>query len=309
MADLRIPTPPEQPLTVAALRTLGPHTNVFPLSLGCWRMTGSDANNDNLVRTALDHGITVIDNADVYGLDWGGTHFGACEEALGRVFASDKGLRDKVILATKVGIVPGTPYNSSAEYVVSACEASLQRMCVDHVDLLQIHRPDMLTHPEELATALDSLKDRGLVRDFGVSNYSPSQTLALNAYLNEGLVSTQPEFSALHLDPMRDGTFDLCMESGLTPLTWSPLGGGRLAHGDTVSPALLNVIDSLAQRENVSRAAIAIAFVLAHPAAPIAIIGTQTPERIPELVSATTVTLSRSDVYSIIEASDGAPLP
>lgn len=309
MADLRIPVPKEQPLALAAPRTLGSHSHVFPLSLGCWRMTGSDDNNRELVHTALDHGITVIDNADVYGLDWGGTHFGACEEALGRVFAAEKGLRERVILATKVGIVPGTPYNSSADYVVSACEASLQRMKVDHVDLLQIHRPDIMTHPEELASALQSLIDRGLVRDVGVSNYSPTQTLALNAFLNDGLVSTQPEFSALHLDPMRDGTFDLCLEAGLTPLAWSPLAGGRLASGDTISPSLLAVLDALAERENVPRAAIALAFVLAHPSAPIAIIGTQQPERIPELVSATTVTLSRSDVYSIIEASDGAPLP
>ena len=309
MADVRIPTPPEQPLALAAPRSLGSHANVFPLSLGCWRMTGTDDNNRRLVHTALDHGITLIDNADVYGLDWGGTHFGACEEALGRIFSEDKNLRERVILATKVGIVPGTPYNSSAAYVVSACEASLRRMNVDYVDLLQIHRPDVYTHPEELATALDSLKERGLVRDVGVSNYSPSQTLALNAFLNDGLVSTQPEFSAVHLSPMRDGTFDLCMEAGLTPLAWSPLAGGRLANGDNISPALLQVLDSLAQREGVSRAAIALAFVLAHPSAPIAIIGTQQPERIPELVAATSVMLSRTDVYSIIEASDGVPLP
>ena len=309
MADLRIPTPPAQPLPLAEPRTLGSQENVFPLSLGCWRLTGPDDNNRRLINTALDHGITLIDNADVYGLDWGGTHFGACEEALGRVFASEHGIRDRIILATKVGIVPGTPYNSSYEYIVSACEASLQRMNVEYVDLLQIHRPDVLSHPEEVATALESLKQRGLVRDCGVSNYSPSQTLALNAFMNDGLVSTQPEFSALHLDPMRDGTFDLCMEAGLTPLAWSPLAGGRLANGDSVPPALLEVLDALAQREEVSRATIALAFVLAHPSAPIAIIGTQRPERIPELVSATTVTLSRSDVYSIIEASDGVPLP
>lgn len=309
MADLCIPTPPEQPLPLAEPRTLGSQENVFPLALGCWRLTGPDDNNRRLIKTALDHGIMLIDNADVYGLDWGGTHFGACEEALGRVFASEHGIRDRIILATKVGIVPGTPYNSSYEYIVSACEASLWRMNVEYVDLLQIHRPDVFSHPEEVATALESLKQRGLVRDCGVSNYSPSQTLALNAFMNDGLVSTQPEFSALHLDPMRDGTFDLCMEAGLTPLAWSPLAGGRLADGDVVPPALLEVLDTLAQREEVSRATIALAFVLAHPSAPIAIIGTQRVERIPELVSATTVTLTRSDVYSIIEASDGAPLP
>lgn len=309
MADLRFPTPPSLACDVSSLRQLGTDTSVFPIALGCWRMTGSDESNQQLVHTAIDAGVTLIDNADVYGLDWGGTHFGACEEALGRVFAATKGLRDKVILATKAGIVPGTPYNSSRDYIVSACEASLARMGVEYVDLFQIHRPDVFTHPEELAEALQSLQQRGLIREIGVSNYSPTQTLALNAFLNDGLATSQPEFSALHLEPMRDGTLDLCMEAGITPLAWSPLAGGRLASGKDASPALLSVLDALANRENVTRSAIAIAFVLAHPSAPVAIVGTQQPERLHELVRATTVTLTRTDVYSIIQASDGVPLP
>lgn len=309
MADLRFPMPPSLACDGSSLRQLGTDTSVFPIALGCWRMTGSDESNQQLVHTAIDAGVTLIDNADVYGLDWGGTHFGACEEALGRVFAATKGLRDKVILATKAGIVPGTPYNSSRDYIVSACEASLTRMGVEHVDLFQIHRPDVFTHPEELAEALQSLQQRGLIREIGVSNYSPTQTLALNAFLNDGLVTTQPEFSALHLEPMRDGTLDLCMEAGITPLAWSPLAGGRLANGKDASPELLSVLDALAERENVTRSAIAIAFVLAHPSAPVAIVGTQQPERLHELVRATTVTLTRTDVYSIIQASDGVPLP
>lgn len=309
MADIRIPVPSVDTLDVSSPRAVGSHSSVFPLALGCWRLTGTDENNERLVTTAVDHGITLIDNADVYGLDWGGTHFGACEEALGRVFRSNKGLRDRIVLATKVGIVPGMPYNSSPEYIVAACEASLQRMGVDHVDLFQIHRPDVFTHPEDLAEALQSLQQRGLIRDVGVSNYTPSQTLALNAFLDDGLVSTQPEFSALHLDPMRDGTLDLCMEAGITPLAWSPLAGGRLVSQSDVSSDLLSTLDNIAAREDVSRAAIALAFVLAHPSAPVAIIGTQQPERIADLMTATSVSLTRSDVYAIIQASDGAPLP
>jgi predicted oxidoreductase len=309
MADLRIPEPKEHALDVSSPRALGSHSLVFPLALGCWRLTGSDDNNERLVNSAVEHGITLIDNADVYGLDWGGTHFGACEEALGRVFQMNRGLRERVVLATKAGIVPGTPYNSSREYIVSACEASLQRMGVDYVDLFQIHRPDVFTHPEELAESLQLLQQRGLIRDIGVSNYTTSQTLALNAFLDEGLVATQPEFSALHLDPMRDGTLDLCMEAGITPLAWSPLAGGRLATGKDVPPQLLATLDTIASRENVSRAAVALAFVLVHPSAPIAIIGTQQPERITDLVKATSVNLTRTDVYAIIQASDGVPLP
>lgn len=296
-------------LDVSSARTIGELGDVGPLSLGCWRLTGTDADNTSLITTAVDAGMTLIENADVYGLDWGGTHFGACEEALGRVFATVPGLRDRVVLATKGGIIPGVPYDSSGAYITSACEASLSRMGVEHVDLYQIHRPDHFTHPEEIAQAFNSLKSRGLVREFGVSNYTVAQTLALNGFVENGLVSTQPEFSALHLDPMRDGTFDLCMESGITPLAWSALAGGALATGQGVSPALLAVLDELATRENVTRSAIAVAFVLAHPSRPVAIIGTQTPSRITELSLATSVSLARTDVYAIIQASDGSPLP
>ena len=296
-------------LDVSSARTIGELGDVGPLSIGCWRLTGSDAENTAVISAAVDAGLTLIDNADVYGLDWGGTHFGACEEALGRIFSAIPGLRDRIVLATKGGIIPGVPYNSSAEYITSACEASLSRMGVDHVDLYQIHRPDHFTHPEEIAQAFNSLKSRGLVREFGVSNYTVAQTLALNAFVDNGLATTQPQLSATHLDALRDGTLDLCMESGITPLAWSPLAGGALATGQGVSPALLTVLDELSAREGVTRAAIAIAFVLAHPSRPVAIIGTQTPSRISELARATSVSLTRTDVYAIIQASDGSPLP
>ena len=297
------------PLDVSSPRTLGALGEVGPLSLGCWRLTGTDADNTSLISAAVDAGMNLIDNADVYGLDWGGTHFGACEEALGRVFAAVPGLRDRIVLASKGGINPGVPYDSSAEYLTKACEASLTRMGVDHIDLYQIHRPDMFTHPEEIAGAFDALRARGLVREFGVSNYTVSQTLALNGFLESGLVSTQPEFSAMHLDPMRDGTFDLCEEAGIVPLAWSALAGGRLATGNTVRPELIAILDDLAAREGVTRSAIAVAFVVAHPSRPIAIVGTQNVERIAEIAKATSVSLTRTDLYSIVQASDGVPLP
>jgi predicted oxidoreductase len=293
-------------LDVSSARTIGELGDVGPLSIGCWRLTGSDAENTAVISAAIDAGMTLIDNADVYGLDWGGTHFGACEEALGRIFSAIPGLRDRIILATKGGIIPGVPYNSSAQYITSACEASLSRM---GVDLYQIHRPDNFTHPEEIAQAFSSLKSRGLVREFGVSNYTVAQTLALNAFVDNGLATTQPQLSATHLDPLRDGTLDLCMESGITPLAWSALAGGSIATGQGLSPTLLAVLDEIAARENVTRSAIAIAFVLAHPSRPVAIIGTQTPSRISELALATSVSLTRTDVYAIIQASDGSPLP
>jgi predicted oxidoreductase len=214
-----------------------------------------------------------------------------------------------MVLATKGGIIPPTPYDSSAEYLRSACEASLRRLGVDVIDLYQIHRPDMLTHPAEVATTLASLRDEGKIREVGVSNHTPAQVEALAAHLPFPIAANQPEYSAVHLDPLRDGTFDACMRTGTVPMAWSPLGGGRLATGEGVRPELLDVIDSLAEREHVDRASIAIAFVLAHPSAPVAIVGSQTPERIAGSAAALGVELSRHDVYSIIQASEGVPLP
>jgi predicted oxidoreductase len=309
MSDLKIPAAPNSPLDVSIERDLISLGTVGPISLGCWRLTGSDDENIAIVSTAVDLGMTLIDNADVYGLNWGGTHFGACEEALGRVFDAVPGLRERIVLASKGGIIPGVPYDSSASYIISACEASLRRMNVEVIDLYQIHRPDMFTHPEEIAQAFTTLRTRGLIRECGVSNYTVPQTLALNGFLDSGLATTQPQFSATHLDPMRDGTFDLCMEAAITPLAWSPLAGGRIATGEDIRPELLTVLDELAARENVTRSAIAIAFVLAHPARPIAIVGTTQTHRLYELAKATSIHLTRTDVYRIVQASEGIPLP
>jgi predicted oxidoreductase len=213
------------------------------------------------------------------------------------------------VLATKGGIRPPVPYDSSAAYLRSACEASLRRMRVEVIDLYQIHRPDMLTHPAEVAATLAGLREEGKIREVGVSNHTPAQVAALAAHLPFPIVTNQPEYSAVHLDPLRDGTFDDCMRTGTVPLAWSPLGGGRLAAGDGVRPELLAVIDRLAEREGVDRATVAVAFVLAHPAAPIAIIGSQRPDRITASRAALDVALTREDVYSIIQASEGVPLP
>jgi predicted oxidoreductase len=180
---------------------------------------------------------------------------------------------------------------------------------VDHIDLYQVHRPDHFTHPAELAATLDRLIAEGKVGAVGVSNHTVAQAQALQAHLSNRLVSTQPEYSLLELAPMRDGTFDMCQRDGVLPLAWSPLAGGRLATGEGVSPELVQVLDRLAKREEVDRATVALAFVLAHPAAPVAIIGTQRPERIKEATAALGIRLDRSDLYELIAASDGRPLP
>jgi predicted oxidoreductase len=291
-------------------RDIGESFSVGPLAYGCWRFTSSSLSAAiAIIETALGNGMNLIDTADVYGLDWGGTGFGACEELLGKVLASQPSLRHRMVLATKGGIWPGTPYNSSSEYIRAACEDSLRRLRTDVIDLYQIHRHDPFTHPGEIGEVLGRLVDEGKIREIGVSNYTPAQMMALQAHLPVEVASVQPEMSVVHLDPLRDGVVDQANELGLTVLAWSPLAGGRLMSGDGVRPELLDVLDDIAGREGVDRAAVALAFVLAVPARPVAIIGTQSVERIEAAGAALRVQLDRGDVYRIIEASDGVPLP
>ena len=289
-------------------RSLGTELRIGPLGYGCWRLDNMPAADAQArIEAALESGMNLIDTADVYGLDWGGTAFGSAETLLGEVLAAAPGLRDQMVLASKGGIIPGVPYDSA--YLAQACENSLRRLGVEQLDLYQVHRPDLLNHPQETARVLEDLKQAGKVREIGVSNYRPSQTRALMACLAGDLASQQPEYSAAHLDPLFDGTFDLCMEAGQTALVWSPLAGGSLASGDGVPPTLVQALDALAERKGVDRATLALAFSLAHPARPVALVGSIDPDRIRQATRALSVELDRGEVYAIIQASMGEPLP
>jgi aryl-alcohol dehydrogenase-like predicted oxidoreductase len=283
---------------------------VGPLAYGLWRFTSANvAVGQRLLEAALDAGMNLIDTADVYGFDWGGTGFGSVEENLGRVLAQARGLRERMVLSTKGGIRPPIPYDSSRDGLRSACEDSLRRLGVEVIDLYQIHRPDMLTHPSEVASTLMALRDEGKIREIGVSNHTPAQVAALQAHLDCPIASTQPEYSAACTRPLRDGTFEQCMERGILPLVWSPLAGGALVTGEGVRPELLATLDRLADRNDCDRGTVALGFALAHPARPVVIIGTQNLDRISQARAALDCPLDRQDIYDIIQASEGVPLP
>ena len=136
-------------------RLLPDGRRVGPLSWGCWRLVTDDISEARRrMETALSLGMNMIDTADVYGLDWGGSAFGLSESIIGRVLAQAPGLRDEIVLATKGGIDPGVPYDSSPAYLESAIDASLKRLGVERIDLWYVHRPDMLTHPADVADTL-----------------------------------------------------------------------------------------------------------------------------------------------------------
>ncbi len=288
----------------------GVDSPVGALAFGCWRFTHDDVDHArSVLETALDAGMNMVDTADVYGLDWGGSGFGANEALLGRVLRRAPQLRDRIVLATKGGVAPPVPYDSSPAGLRAACEGSLRRLGVETVDLYQVHRPDLLAHPALVAETLLALRTEGKIRAIGVSNHTASQHVALESHLDEPLATSQPEFSLAELSPLRDGVLDHCMAGGTQPMAWSPLAGGRLATGDGAASTVVTTLDRLAEREGVSRADVAIAFVLAHPAHPIAVLGTQRPERLGAAPAALTVHLDRTDVYELIVASDGEPLP
>jgi predicted oxidoreductase len=214
-----------------------------------------------------------------------------------------------MVLATKGGIVPPVPYDSSSTYLTEALDKSLRRLRTEVIDLYQIHRPDMYTHPADLAATLDGFVDAGKVRAIGVSNHTPAQVEALVAHLRHPLVSNQPQYSVAHLAAQRDGTLDQCMRLGIVPIAWSPLAGGGIVTGKGIRTELSVALDRVAAREEVDRASVALAFVLAHPSRPVAIVGSQNPERLRASVRALDVKLDRQDLYELIEASEGQKLP
>ena len=296
------------PLRQRPLYPGGPE--VSSIAWGMWRFAGDDvAAAEARIQAALEAGVTLFDTADIYGPD-NGEPFGAAEALLGRVLAGNPGLRGRMVIATKGGISMGVPYDSSAGYLAAAIDASLARMGVDHVPLWQIHRPDLMTHPAEVGEALLSAHQAGKIGAVGVSNFTPWQVEALAAHLPLPVVSCQPEFSPLAVAPLSDGVLDQALARGMAVLAWSPLGGGRLGQpADDRTRAVAAALDAKAQAAGVSRAAAAYSWIMAHPARPIPIVGTQSTDRIAEIPQAFIPRWTRSEWYAVLVASLGAPLP
>jgi predicted oxidoreductase len=289
--------------------------SVAPLGWGMWRLgEPGEASPRARVEAALEAGCTLFDTADVYGYSRG-SGFGTAESLLGAVLREAPRLRDRMVLASKAGITPPVPYDSSAAHLIAACEASLGRLGVDYLDLYQIHRPDLLAHPSEVAEALERLRRAGKIRAAGVSNYTAAQFEALAFHLPFAIASVQNEISALAIDALTDGTLDAAMRRGTGVLAWSPLAQGRLAtppgalSDSPRTDRVIAALESIARRDGTSRTAVAYAWIMAHPARPIPLIGSQSPARIREARTAYAVHLTREDWYRILVASRGERMP
>jgi predicted oxidoreductase len=299
-------TLPKPPLT----RTLGKSgIEISSLAWGMWRFAGLEMSAARAaIDAAFEAGITLFDTADIYG--FGEQGFGKAEELLGRVFADAPDMRDRMVLATKGGITPPVPYDSSAEYLTKAIDDSLTRLQTNRIDLWQIHRPDILTHPQEIARTVEDAQKAGKIRAFGVSNFTQAQIATLAQFSSVPIVSTQPELSPLRIDTIENGELDQAIAMDLAVLAWSPLGGGRI--GDPTSEREQNVaaaLSGVAAAHGVSRTAAAYSWIMAHPARPIPIVGSQNPARIAEAADAFKVQWTRADWYSVLVAARGVPLP
>jgi predicted oxidoreductase len=308
---------------------LGPSSiQISRLAYGCWRILGSEgvepnaereANGRKAVIAAYESGYTLFDHADVYA-------DGAAEKVFGDVLKQVSGMREHIVIASKCGIRrkgvpnPDSPYryDFSAEYILSSCEQSLKRLGVETIDVYQLHRPDYLMDPEEVARAFGQLKQQGKVREFGVSNFQPHQLSLLQSACPFPLVVHQVEISLARLNCFEDGTLDQCLKDKMSPMAWGPLGGGRLSDNlpiDINSPdharriGLRETLDDIARDYGVSRTIIALAWLLRHPAKIVPIVGSAKPERIREAANAEKVHLARDEWYRLMEAARGERLP
>jgi len=326
MPDPSAPLPEAESLDEFPPPFAGLEVEIGAVALGTSRLVGAslDATID-LLEAAADAGVTLIETADVWGFDLDGATdaspdgepgsvgpgFGAVEELLGQVFVEVPDLRNRLVLSTKGGVFPPLPYDSSADYLRQACEASLYRMGVDVIDLYQVHRPDLLAHPEEVAEVLTDLRAAGKVREVGVANHSSSQIQALQSFLDFPLVSAQMRFSALQLGALVDGTLDLAMEFGLTPLAWSPFGGGDLVGVPKGKKAVVvaEVCDRIAAEQDTTRAAVLLAWLMHHPAGVIPIVATSSVVHLRECAAAAEVGFSRQQWYEVLIAARGQAMP
>jgi predicted oxidoreductase len=293
------------------------------LAYGAWRLAGSEghpaidgsSHGIRALNTAVDAGINFIDLADIYG-------GGRCEEIVGEALRQSPGLRQRLVIATKCGIrragdtSPHAPfrYDFSREHILRSVEVSLKRMGLHEIDLLMLHRPDYLMDPAEVTGAFSDLRQAGKVREFGVSNFTPSQVTALQRAFPHPLVVNQVEISLMQTATLDDGTLHQCLELGITPMAWSPLGRGALVQdpGTLTDARQRRVAESLARvagRLGTTPSVLALAWLLRHPSGIVPILGTCNPGRIVEQAGAAALELSREDWYELLEASRGSRLP
>ena len=294
------------------IKTFSDECEVSQVALGCMRISDkTDKEMDFYLGNAVELGINYFDHADIYGT-------GKCEEVFGAALKRNPTLRDKIYIQTKCSIVPGSMYDFSKVHIISAVDGSLKRLGVEHIDVLLLHRPDLLMDPAEVAEAFDELEAQGKVGAFGVSNHSPLQIELLQREMKQKLSINQMQLSITNANmiasganvnlPCDDGVNydgylrDYCRLKGITIQPWSPLQYGFI-EGSFVDNRkyknLNKVIEELSEKYGTTPTGMAIAWILRLPEKMQPIVGSTNPGRIEAVAKAADITLSREDWYRI----------
>lgn len=285
------------------------------IALGCMRINSKTREEAKcFVNTALELGLNFFDHADIYG-------GGECERIFADVIGMKPSVRESIVLQSKCGIRKGF-FDFSKSHILESVDGILQRLNTEYLDILLLHRPDALVEPEEVAEAFDTLYASGKVRYFGVSNEKPMQIELLKKYVKQDIVINQLQLSITNAGMItnginvnmendsaidRDGSvLDYCRLHDITIQPWSPFQHGFFGGvflNDPAFPELNAKIDELAEKYSVTNSAIAIAWILRHPARMQPVLGTINAERIRGIVKALDIELTREEWYAIYRAA------
>ena len=291
---------------------LGEGIDFSRIVYGMWRIKDdadtSPAHVQAKIEACLDQGITTFDQADIYG-DYG------AEEVLGQALKAAPGMRDQMQIVTKCDIVAPIGrysdkrvkyYDTSAAHIQSSVDKSLAAMAIETIDLLLVHRPDPFMDADETGAALDGLVASGKVRSIGVSNFRPWDWELLQSRMTSPLLTNQIEFSLGALECLTNGDLAFLQQHRIKPMAWSPLGGGALmGQGD----ALGKTMDRIAADHGTDRAGLAVAWIMAHPAGFLPVMGTNNLDRIRALGAAADIKLDRETWFELLEAANGCEVP
>ncbi|MDA3963967.1 aldo/keto reductase [Enterococcus thailandicus] len=287
---------------------------VSAVILGCMRIN-SAKDPVKAIETAYDNGINFFDHADIYGN-------GECESIFADALEKTSLKREDLFIQTKCGIVPGVMFDFSKEHIIASVEGSLQRLKMDYVDALLLHRPDTLVEPDEVAAAFDELEKAGKVRYFGVSNQKPMQIELLKKSVRQPLVANQLQFGLKHSEMVDQGihvnmtdsasidhdgsVLDYSRLHDMTIQAWSPYQYGFFEGvfiGNEKFPELNQKLNEMAEKYNTTPTGLASAWILRHPANMQVIAGTMNLSRIEEIAKASEIMLTREDWYDLYMAA------
>lgn len=277
------------------------------MTWGSWGKQFSGKEMAERMHHCLENGITTFDHADIYG---GYT----TEEDFGSAFADSGIQREDIQLISKCGIQyvcekrdnKVNHYNYKEDYIIRSVEQSLKNLRTDYLDLLLLHRPSPLMHPGEIAAAVEKLRSSGKIKDFGASNFTPSQVDLVGSAVEINV--NQIEFSITAFSAMHDGSLDQMMVKGILPMAWSPLGKTFREKTQQTKRIQQQLMD-LVVKYRVSADQLLLAWILKHPAGIHPVIGTTSPERITNAVKALDIEMELEDWFSLLIASQGHKVP